>query len=722
MGRMFLENWQPDAAPSDPRWGFSVAGRPIAAALAAYLAGINPDLAYPGFRFATAVDPAQQYSGGWRFSPDFGADISEPAPGAAPDSVSFTFWGTDAGLRVRRADFRARLIVTIDGEPANALPRDENGAALVLTSPDPAEDYLTLEPVARGLSAAPHVMTVTASRGWDQWALNGFSAAYSPLNPAHGWWIGALLLSSLMLGVAGVYAARRADWGPAGAHLHGRFAALGDAGQLVITAVTAAVVALTGWLVWGEQLAGVYRRLGDGGQLALTAAAATIFYVTPVFIFYILALLALFVLIYLRPAWGLALVAFSFPFYVAQAAKPILGYRFSPVEIFMLVTFAAAALRGFTSALARQQEGLPALTWPDLRGADYAALTFTAVATLSLFFTTRLDVASNEWRTVIIEPFLFYLVLRGLRPREEEMWVILDAFVLGGTAVALIGLGQYLTGTNLITAEAGLLRLRSIYGSPNNVALYLGRILPLLVAMLLLGQAAKQRRRWAYVAALLPVGLALLLTFSRGGLLLGVPGGLAVVLWIWLRRQGRSPWPWAAALAALLAGALLLAQRVPQLSGRLNLGGQTGVFRVNLWRSSLEIIREQPIFGVGLDNFLYAYRGRYIRDAAWQEPDLNHPHNLFLDLGTRLGFFGLLAGLWLFGSAALTLWRVLKDVPAPWLPVAAGFAGSLAVMLLHGQVDHSFFLVDLAFSFYLLIGTAVWLDILPTAPKIIRQS
>ena len=134
------------------------------------------------------------------------------------------------------------------------------------------------------------------------------------------------------------------------------------------------------------------------------------------------------------------------------------------------------------------------------------------------------------------------------------------------------------------------------------------------------------------------------------------------------------------------------------------------------------MIREHPLFGVGLDNFLYAYRGRYILDAAWQEPDLNHPHNLFLDLGTRLGFFGLLAGLWLFGSAALTLWRVLKEVPAPWLPVAAGFAGSLAVMLLHGQVDHSFFLVDLAFSFYLLIGTAVWLDILPTAPKIIRQS
>jgi hypothetical protein len=44
-----------------------------------------------------------------------------------------------------------------------------------------------------------------------------------------------------------------------------------------------------------------------------------------------------------------------------------------------------------------------------------------------------------------------------------------------------------------------------------------------------------------------------------------------------------------------------------------------------------------------------------------------------------------------------------------WLPVAVGFSGSLAAMLAHGLVDHSFFLVDLAFVFYLILGTAVWL-------------
>ena len=134
------------------------------------------------------------------------------------------------------------------------------------------------------------------------------------------------------------------------------------------------------------------------------------------------------------------------------------------------------------------------------------------------------------------------------------------------------------------------------------------------------------------------------------------------------------------------------------------------------------MIREHPLFGVGLDNFLYAYRGRYILDASWQEPNLNHPHNILLDFTTRLGIIGLLAGAWLIFTLARTLYNAVKSSPARWLPVAAGFSGSLAAMLVHGLVDHSFFLVDLAFSFYLMLGTAVWLDNLPIGPKITGQS
>ncbi|MFN2138528.1 MAG: O-antigen ligase family protein, partial [Candidatus Promineifilaceae bacterium] len=723
MGLMFLENWQPNTGATDPRWGFSIAGRPAEQALGNYLGAINPAVAYPGFHLASPNDQAQQFAGGWRFSPQYGADISEPEAGQPPDKVTFTFWGTDAGLRVRRADFRARLYVTVDDEPANGLPRDENGAALVLTSPDPAQDFVATVTVAHGLAPGVHTMEVVASRGWDQWALNGFSVAYAPLAATSRWVILGLLGVAAMLAALGLWHAWRSDWSAPNRRLHTAFDGLSDAAQLALTALAALIVGLAGWMTWGEQLAGLYRRLGDGGQLAITAVAASVFYITPFFFLYILALAVLFALIYLRPAWGLALVAFTFPFYVPQLTKPILSYRFSPVEVFMLLTFAAFSLRWLV-AWARHRQGIieQVMGGASRHRADYAVLAFTIVATLSLLFTERLDVASNEWRLVILEPALFYLVFRALNPTDKELWIILDSFVLGGVVVALIGLWQYLTGQNLITAEGGLMRLRSIYGSPNNVALYLGRQLPLLVAMLLLGQAVEPRRRQAYILAILPIGLGLLLTFSRGGLLLGVPAGLLVVFWIWQSSHGRRTWPWALAIGLLALAVLFAAQQMPQLAGRLNLSGATGVFRINLWRASLEMMREHPLFGVGLDNFLYAYRGRYILDAAWQEPNLNHPHNIFLDFGTRLGILGLLAGAWMIGVLARTLWRDVRHSSVIWLPAAAGFSGALAAMLVHGLVDHSFFLVDLAFSFYLMMGTAVWLDNLFNAPKIAEQS
>ena len=446
------------------------------------------------------------------------------------------------------------------------------------------------------------------------------------------------------------------------------------------------------------------------GQLAATAAAASGFYVTPSFILFALALAVLFCLITLRPAWGIALIALTIPFYVPPLPKPILGYRFSPVEIFTLVTVAAWLLRSFLDTGTAVKHGRWQLSRPRFFRADWAVLAFLAVATLSLLVADFRDVAVSEWRVVIFEPFLFYVLLRFVRLKDSEMWIILDAFVLSGVVIALYGLWQYATGQNLITAEGGLMRLRSIYGSPNNVALYLDRLLPLLTAVWLLGTRAHHgRRRYFYSVAIIPVVIALVLTFSKGARFLGVPLSLVVVFWLWQRAAGRRTWPWVLAGAVTGLAALLAAAQISALAARLDLFGTTGFFRINLWRAAVNMIAENPWLGVGLDNFLYAYRGRYILDAAWQEPNLNHPHNIILDFATRIGLIGLLVGAWLLGETTRIIATAIRRANRQWLPVAAGFAGSLAAMLAHGLVDHSLFLVDLAFFFFLMLGITIWI-------------
>jgi O-antigen ligase len=209
---------------------------------------------------------------------------------------------------------------------------------------------------------------------------------------------------------------------------------------------------------------------------------------------------------------------------------------------------------------------------------------------------------------------------------------------------------------------------------------------------------------------MIPIGLALLLTFSKGALFLGIPASMVVVFVIWQQGNGRRAWPWVVGAGVLALIGVVIAFQIPQLAARLNPQGETGFLRLNLWRASFNMFLDHPVIGVGLDNFLYAYRGRYIFDAAWREPDLNHAHNILLDMGTRLGLLGIFCGIWLFEGIRRALWQLPGRVAGELRPYAVGVIGALVALVAHGLVDHTYFLIDLAYAFYLLVGLAVWLD------------
>ena len=185
----------------------------------------------------------------------------------------------------------------------------------------------------------------------------------------------------------------------------------------------------------------------------------------------------------------------------------------------------------------------------------------------------------------------------------------------------------------------------------------LGRALPVALATALIG--GHRWRRLAYALAAAVIGLTIVLTFSKGALLLGVPAALAVVVIVWLGRRG-----WllvGGGVAAAVAGVPLLA-RVPRFSSALNFTSGTSFFRVELWVSAWRMFLDHPWFGVGPDNFLQAYRSRYILPDAWQEPNLSHPHNIALDFLSRLGLFGAVCGAWMIGGFWYVAVRVIRQL------------------------------------------------------------
>jgi hypothetical protein len=205
-GAFFLDHFQPFAAPNDPRWGFALlspdgAARPVYDAVAAWAAALSDAAPVGGYQ---ALNSWATYEGNWRVGP-LGADV-----GSSGDRATFRFDGPAVALTVRRGPYRAFLYVTVDGEPANALPRDETGRAYVVLYDN--TPVIVTVPLATGLLPGPHTVEVVAERGQGQWALVDWRVGAEPVRDNFGWKIAGLTAAGLALVALLVRGARRVDW------------------------------------------------------------------------------------------------------------------------------------------------------------------------------------------------------------------------------------------------------------------------------------------------------------------------------------------------------------------------------------------------------------------------------------------------------------------------------------------------------------------------------
>ncbi len=663
----WLHGWlwagEQPAQADDVRWGFALhrpdgSERPLTAALA-QAATARSDVLAPGRHQPTA--PALHYSGAWRVT-SLAAD-----PARSPDdALTFRFTGRRLDLEVQRGNYWAYLIISVDGQPANALPRQENGDAfLVLYDPLAARATVT---VADRLAPGEHQATVHPVGGWGQWpllALTIYDELPSPgLSRPFDW---LLLIGGLLGSLAAL------SWN--------RLRAL-TVNPIVMVGLATTAAILLEW----------------AAQLLLFLIAFTLPLHSPELLTWL----------------GLAFFILSRLILLVAGERFGIGDRRSGAWKAEIRRSPVSNLRSPVSGLCSLVSGLCSPPSP----LDLPLLAFLAVALLSTLQAANFGVASREFRTVFLDAAIFYFLVSRLltgtgratasRSNEGEVhrrglgspfWLVLDGLALGAAAVALVGLGQAILGADIIRAE-GVSRVRAFYGSPNNLALYLERVLPMLLAVAVFGAG---RRRWVYGGLAALVLPCLILTFSRGALMLGLPAGLLV---IGLLRRGRTLRVVSVGLGAGAVGLVtVLATGAARFAGLFDFQTGTSFLRLKLWRGAWQMALDFPWLGVGPDNFLYAYRTRYVLPSAWEELNLSHPHNILLDFWTRLGLAGVAVGAWLLTAAARAGWRCYRALPdgnerAAVLGLLAGLGAALA----HGLVVNSFFLMDLSFFFCLCAG------------------
>ena len=673
---------------------------------------------------ASMDSPVFTYEPGWVVS-DSGADTTEPElPWAQPSGrMSFQYEGRELALQLALGDYWAYIFVTVDGRPANRLPflrgnlnsAGQPGGYKPLFVPEkqtpagPAAEWLV---VHRAGEDGPHAVTVEVWRGWGQTILRGAAVDALPPDPLPQWpgvllavlggWfaISALgtafmdrLASRIELNVRGT-PPRRLSGGGLGKTLASIPLRLeASLAERMLSFPYAASMAVAALVMIGAGVYGNNWVVSVGGLVVLGAAA-----------------------LHWPVLWSGALL-FALPFYLHPL--PILPGR--ALNLIEVGVYGGLALLGLRFIIVKRPAGSAQRTTPDARNRLFFVL--AALALVAVFAAEQRAVALREWRTLFLSAAMFALLLhatmRSTEDRSATRNILALAWLAGGAVVALSGLWQYVTEQNIIQAE-GVNRVRAFYGSPNNLALYLERTAAVGLGLAYFGAKARRGEevsflpswldaKWmARIALLLtlPQLGALLLTFSKGALFLGLPAmlvGLAAAGRRLLGAQSsRLPawWGWglAAVAAAMVLGLVpfLGAERFRSL---LDFSPEsTGGIRLNLWRSSVQMALDHPWLGVGPDNFLYNYRSGYILPDAWRDPSLNHPHNVLLDWWTRLGLPGLAVALAWFWLGLRSLCRA-ATVDA----LAVGALGAIAAAVGHGLIDASYALPDLLLVWVFLL-------------------
>lgn len=132
--------------------------------------------------------------------------------------------------------------------------------------------------------------------------------------------------------------------------------------------------------------------------------------------------------------------------------------------------------------------------------------------------------------------------------------------------------------------------------------------------------------------------------------------------------------------------------------------------RIQVWTVAGILIKENPLFGIGLGGFENAYKNnaKEILGVEPYEKEMLHAHNLILSTYLNVGIFGVVAVIWLFLAVFLRVGtKGFKSLNSAEKRFVSVIISMFIVIAIHGLFDQTFWKNDLALVWWTLIALII---------------
>lgn len=297
--------------------------------------------------------------------------------------------------------------------------------------------------------------------------------------------------------------------------------------------------------------------------------------------------------------------------------------------------------------------------------------------------------------------FLVFIAVSefGLTERMLKNIVTLATIVI--SLILLDGAYQYISGADILGHKTQFVfittrdvkRISATFGHPNNYGTFLIAILPLLFSLTL---ANLRRLKHSLLFGTLFMGslLSLYLTQSRGAIAAMIAAWLSILI-LWKKK-------WATLLLAvitlfILFSPLPLAENIRNSFNFESSSSGSITDRLRLWTSTIDMIKEKPLLGWGLNNYSrihYRFAGTM---DSW------YTHNCYLQMASEIGIPGLLAFLTLLFFIFIYFYRQFRRSHGSLKALYFGFLVSFLSMSFHAMVDTNLYSLLLTTLYWLII-------------------